>query len=89
MNERDMWDGADVRRILVQCTRGRRFYSHPPHPVLEKRGRTNQPDPSRNPLSNSGLLGCGAQRRRRDRAHPRMPDLEGAVHVTALFVDPS
>ena len=56
-SEMDAWTAADACCILVRCSRARRFRSPPPHPVLEKHRRANQPDPSRNPLSHSGLLG--------------------------------
>lgn len=54
---------------------------------MAEQGRANKPYPSRSPCSRSGLLGRGRQRQRRDRANPRMPDLEGVVRVACLFVD--
>jgi len=55
-NTMDKWTATDVCCILVRCSRARRVRSPPSYSVLEKRRRTNQSDPSRDPRSHPGLL---------------------------------
>jgi len=84
------WDGwivTDVRNVLAQRPRARRYRDSPPHSVLDERACANQPDPPRSPHSYSGLLGRARQRRRCHRVDPRMPGLEGDLHFTLLLVD--
>ena len=86
--ETDAFMVTDAVCILVRCSRKRCFRDRPPDSVLEKQHRTNQPDSSRTPHSPSRLLATAQQRSRRHRTYPRVPSLEGVVHITILFVDP-
>jgi hypothetical protein len=89
-NESNVGIVTDVCCDLVRRSRTRCFRDPPPDSVLEEQHCTGQPDPSRNPRSRSGLLesrGRGRQRSRCNRTHPRMPGLEGGVHIAVIFVD--
>jgi hypothetical protein len=83
MNEFDTSITTDICRILVRCSRARSFRDPLLDSVLEEQDRTNQQDPFRNPRPHPGLLGQGLplQGSRPDRTHPRVPGLEGGVHI--------
>ena len=46
MKEVDVWIATDSLCILVRRFRARSFRDPPPNTVVEKRGRTDQPDSS-------------------------------------------
>ena len=78
---------TDAPCVLVRCSRARRFGGPPPDSVVEKQARADQPDPSRNPQSCSGLLGYKRKRSRSNHTNTRMPGLEGGFHVAVCLVD--
>jgi len=85
--KRGAWIVTDVRNVLAQRPRARRYRDSPRYSGLDKRAGTNQPNPPRSPYPHSGLLGRTQQRPRCRRIDPRVPGLEGNLHVAVFLVD--
>ena len=81
------WVVTNMRCTLVRCSRARHSRDPPPDSVMEERSHWNQPNPSRNPRSPSGLFGYTQERSKHNRVDPRVPDLEAGIHVPVFFVD--
>jgi len=81
-----VWVVTDVYILPARRSRARHSRDPPPDTIVEKRSRPNQPNPPRNPLPPSGLLGSTLWRLERNCANPCVSGLETGIHVSAFFL---